>query len=215
LFNVIRNEISDRILGANTFWNESIQSTGSIPRSSPFSKGIIFVHLYAIYEYAVVNSFKSAISAIKLAADGCCDLKREPLAILLHPEWSSIIQSGRNSTWEKRISVLKKIGSTDIPTLDDTVFPTDGSHFRQGQLITIWKILDISTPIIPENRLLGRIDELVENRNAIAHGRKKPEEIGRIFAENEIKDRIVDTERISLHVVDTLDNYITNKNYLV
>lgn len=215
MFSVIRSEISDRILSANSFWNYSIQSAGTLGDGKSFSKGIIFVHLYAIYEYSIVNSFRAVIAAIKIGQNIFSTLKREPLSILINADWESIINTGRKSTWAKRISVLKKIDSHLLPEVDDTIFPTDGTHFRQGQLHTIWNLLDISTPIIPDNRILGRIEELVEYRNAIAHGRKKPEEIGRMFTEAEIEVRINDTERICLHIVNVLDNYVINKGYLI
>jgi hypothetical protein len=44
-------------------------------------------------------------------------------------------------------------------------------------LKTIWDIFCIQELIVCKGMHIGTIDEIVENRNAISHGRKSPEEI--------------------------------------
>ena len=61
-------------------------------------------------------------------------------------------------------------------------------------------------PIVPEQRHLGRIMELVENRNAIAHGRRTPEDVGRSYSKQDIEDRISDIFDICIYIVETIKN---------
>ncbi len=65
----------------------------------------------------------------------------------------------------------------------------------------------MTTPVVPESRLIGRIDELVENRNAIAHGRRTPEEVGGRYSTSEIEKRVDDIERITIYLVPEMETH--------
>jgi len=61
--------------------------------------------------------------------------------------------------------------------------------------------------VVPENRLLGRIEEMVENRNAITHGRRTPEDVGRGYSRLDIEERFTDLRRICEHVLGSLETH--------
>jgi hypothetical protein len=92
--------------------------------------------------------------------------------------------------------------------LRDDLFPSDGSHYRIAQLRTIWKIFSVGAPVVPEPRLIGRVEELVENRNAISHGRRTPEEVGGRYSVQDIADRVDDTNAICSHVLVALESHV-------
>jgi hypothetical protein len=75
------------------------------------------------------------------------------------------------------------------------------------QLETIWAVFGLTVPVVPELRLLGRIEELVENRNAIAHGRRTAVEVGGRYSALEIEKRIDDVEQISSYVVTQMEDH--------
>ena len=62
-------------------------------------------------------------------------------------------------------------------------------------------------PVVPEPRLVGRIEELVENRNAIAHGRRTPEEVGGRYSTAEIEKTADDIEKIGSYFVTELERH--------
>jgi hypothetical protein len=110
--------------------------------------------------------------------------------------------------WEQRIGLLaERESGVPLNTLDDAVFPSDGSHFRVRQLQTIWAVFGLATPVVPEPRLLGRIEELVENRNAVAHGRRTPEEVGGRYSVSDVATRVDDVEAIVTYLVTQLESH--------
>lgn len=178
------------------------------------AKGLMFVQLYAVYENTVVKMVQSAIGDILNHAVPVSDIKLELLSLTLHPEISAVIDSGSARQWNARKTLMLRINSANPTNVPDTVFPNDGSHFRRGQLQTIWDIFGVSQPLLPIPRHLGRVDELVEHRNAIAHGRRTAEDIGRRFSVGDINDRIDDTELICLHLATSLQTHCsTPANY--
>jgi hypothetical protein len=110
--------------------------------------------------------------------------------------------------WKQRLDLVASFESTTpLKSLDDTLFPSDGSQYRIAQLETIWAVFGIVAPVVPESRLIGRIEELVENRNAIAHGRRTPEEVGGRYSIAEIEKRADDVEKIAFHLVTEMEKH--------
>ena len=172
-------------------------------------KGLIFVQLYATHEYAVRSAVQATLVALSAAGVEIKTIRRNLLALVLESQWESAADSGRDRVWDSRMKLIATIDSSDpTPKLSDGLFPYDGSHYRIQQLHTIWKIFSVTGPVVSEPRLKGRIEELVENRNAISHGRRTPEEVGRRYSWQDIAHRVDDTNAIASHVVSRLESHV-------
>lgn len=152
---------------------------------------------------------QATLAGLRSTAVTYSAMRPSVLSLALSSDWDSVAAAGRKVMWERRISLIESICYGGVATnLPDTLFPADGSHYRTKQLHTIWAVLGITEPVVPENRLLGRIDELVENRNAICHGRRTAREVGRGYSRADIETRIRDTELICSHVIGTLSAHL-------
>jgi len=56
--------------------------------------------------------------------------------------------------------------------------------------------------------------ELVENRNAIAHGRESASAVGSRFTIDELHSRYASISEVCSHVIQTFRNYLSKKHYL-
>lgn len=205
IFDIVTREVSSRRFVTERFVSALGDRDPARRMENATCKGLAFVQLYGIYEYSITTSVQAALSSIK--NKGLCveNVSIELLSLVLDPLWISASQVGRNKLWDKRIELLKQIDpKTPLNNIQDSLFPSDGSHFRASQLYTIWKLFALPDPIVPELRLLGRISELVENRNAIAHGRRTAEDVGKRYSKKDIEDRIIDVFNISIHIIETL-----------
>lgn len=61
--------------------------------------------------------------------------------------------------------------------------------------------------------LKGRVDELVENRNAIAHGRKSPAVIGGRYSSGDLEKRYRDIDELCIYIIDAFESYLNNKDF--
>ena len=75
---------------------------------------------------------------------------------------------GRNL--EHRGNLTTRMQSIDPVFIPDTLIPTDGRNIRYHQLESIWRTLCLAGDVVPRAALRGIVEELVENRNRIAHG---------------------------------------------
>lgn len=189
--------------------NDSLQM--QYPLHAAAARGMAFVELYALYEFTVRGAVQATLAAVAKGGVPTGMLPPSILALILDGHWQSVSSSGRGSAFSKRIELLREAcAGQNVPQFDETLFPTDGSHYRQKQLHTVWAILGIAEPIVPEPRHLGRIEELVENRNAIAHGRRTPVDVGRRYSRADIEVRVQDTAEICNHIVETLREHVAS-----
>ena len=206
MFSLATTEINARILVAKQLLGLVRTFESPNPPEAATCKGLMFVQLYATYEYAVHSAVQAMLSSIR--SDGLCpqDLHQRALTLVLHSGFQSASTAGIRRVWDQRLDLVAALDSTvPLLTLDNTLFPKDGSHYRVQQLETIWAVFGLTVPVVPEPRLKLRIEELVENRNAIAHGRRTADEVGGRYSSLEIGKRIDDIEQISTYVVTQLD----------
>lgn len=205
MFDSARKEVALRIVEGRIFLSRAAKVPRGERVAAATCRGFLFVQLYGIYEYAVTRAVQAALDTVKRDFLGHSEIRRSLLALVLDAEFDSAAKAGRERLWERRIALMVA-ADDDTPALGfrDNVFPGDGSHYRARQLTTVWKILGMGAPILPSVRFVTRIDELVENRNAIAHGRHTPREVGGRYTNGDMKKWIDDTDAIAHYVIDTV-----------
>jgi hypothetical protein len=77
--------------------------------------------------------------------------------------------------------------------------PTDKTHYRHSQLQLILRVFGVTGTITA--RQGHRINEVVNNRNAIAHGSETSEDIGQRYSRDDIWRAIRQMKRISLRFI--------------
>lgn len=210
MFTALKAEVTNRILQIEVFFN-AIHRTppdGGIPAAesgSMMARGLTFVALYGVWEYTVRTSVEAAILELAKHAKPIRDIRFELLAFILHPECEAAGRCGRDSMWEKRIALFCKTGSVDPFKNDNLPFPNDGSHYRKEQLQTIWRLFGITDDIVPDIRLLGRIEEMIVHRNDIGHGDRTGVEVGCRYSADDMRKIINAVQLLCLHVVTTLE----------
>lgn len=215
MFELLRNEVDDRLLVCRQQLALIARLEAEFSGVSSACKGMYFVQLYALYEYTLKAAVRALISGLLATTPEMRSVRPEVLALVLDPMWKSVSSSGKETMWDARISVAGAIVSDDRLGVDAAVpFPADGSHYRVRQLHTVWKILGLPEPIVAEPRYMGRIEELVENRNFIAHGEKTPEEVGGRFSHPDLVQRTDDIAAVVSHVVQVMQDHALNNRLL-
>jgi hypothetical protein len=205
MFTTVLSEIGDRTLSLEIYFKSTCRPGFS--KIALLAKGLAFVQMYAIYEYSIVTSVREALLEIKGAGLPIGQLRLELVAFVLNDDWKAIRDCGVTKTWKRRLGLLSRVNCGNPVDAPDDTFPTDGSHFREQQLETIWSLFGINSSIVPHGRYLPLISELVANRNAIAHGREKAEDIGRRYSPAEILKKIEMCRDLCVHVATTLETH--------
>jgi hypothetical protein len=205
MFAPVKSEASTRLFTLDSFFRTTC--TKKHIREARTAKGLAFVQMYAIYEYVVTNSVKAAILQIKNRGMLINTVRWELLSLILDADLNSVRDCGEANLWKKRIALMQKVNAAVLVDTADTAFPSDGSHFREDQLETIWSLFGISSSVVPDGRMRQLIRELVANRNAIAHGRSSPEDVGRTFSKDDIVKKIGQCRDLCMYIVNELENH--------
>lgn len=168
------------------------------------ASGMAYVPMYAAYEYSLNRAFAAAVQHVDSLAIPLCDLQPELLAIALDPLLKAVRTTGENNVWLKRLELFQKATCLETAVLDKVAMPHDGSHYKRTQLELFWAVFRLPGAIVPDPRLFDLPDELCDRRNAVAHGRRTAEDVGREKSPREILDRFAQTNQLCLHVLQSV-----------
>lgn len=208
MFDILRGEIDRRLLVCRQQLALIARLESEHNDLAAVAKGMYFVQLYAVYEYSLKASVRALVSSLIASNPVFENIRHEVLSLVLDSMWDSAGKAGKESKWEARIALSETIRSTRMLTLtSDIPFPADGSHYRVRQLHTVWKVFGLDEPIVPVPKHMGRVEELVDNRNYVAHGEKPPEEVGRRFSQPDLVQRTDDVAAIVEHFVRAMEQH--------
>lgn len=195
----ISGMVSQRVLEGQELRKACVAS-GVSSHARRAIRGHIYVTLYGMYERAVADCVGTALDLANALAVPTSSLKNGVLLFALHSDWDAYRDIGQEKKWQRGLRLLRKLNSTD-PAHMDNVFPADGSFMKPSQLKLIWDLFELSGDPWPHPRFIGRIHELVEARNHVAHGSESAGQRGGRISDGEMDDRIRDVETLCVHII--------------
>ena len=209
MFIALKGEVEERFEAIEEF----LKAINGLkrPQAMVVAKGLAFVQVYAVYEDTVRKTVSEAIDRINTHNHEIRELSSSLMTLFLDPEIRSLRDSGPNIEWRSRIKLFKRAFSRQKADLSsDTALPTDGTHFRFEQLALIFEVFGIKRLPVRRLRHKQRIREVVDNRNAIAHGGETPEAVGRRYTRDDIRKVIKQMRSVCLLWVQVFDDYCAN-----
>lgn len=209
MFPALLSEVEARFDGIHAFFEGTKKLEAS---EAVVAKGLVFVQIYAVYEYTINRTVSEAIESIKGHRPRMVDMLPSLLALFLDPEFRSLRDVSRGNEWDRRLRLLERAFSRKKADLSsNTSLPTDGSHYRGSHLELIFRVFGIKRIPAPRRRHMQRISEVVDHRNAIAHGREAPEDVGRRYTHSEIRKAIHQMRGICLLWIRVFDRYCADR----
>ncbi len=181
--------------------------------STRIMRGVFFVHLYGAFEHTIVRGVQKTLELINLAHCPLKDVKPQFLSIALSANFDSASDVGRGKQWERRYELLMQMQSPDFVSVPTDLMPTDGRNFNFRQIQSIWRSFGIAGDILPRMSLRGTLDELVDNRNRIAHGNEAAADVGRRYTASDLHRIYQEVNEICTHVVFGLEEHIVSAGF--
>ena len=199
--------VSERIREARELRN-ACAANGVSSDAKRAIRGHIYITLYGMYERAVADCVSTAIIVANSHAIPLSSLKNGIQLLAMHPDFASHRAIREERTWERGLQLLRKLYSTDAAQFE-SVFPADGSFMRPSQLRLLWDIFELPGDPWPDPRFMGRIIELVEARNDVAHGSEGAGQRGGRVSDRDMDDRITDIEALCVHFINSFAAQLT------
>lgn len=212
MFDSIREAITRNFRDIK-LWVSSIPDAQNGPDFQAVSFGLFFVYVYGVYEEIIRAIVSTTISELNdTAVDiGQCIYELYPL--ILSPEFDSIFGAGREHKWEKRWDISNKLRQNPTICIPSDLFPTDGKNLRIRQLESLKTTFGIRDSVLPRSEIGGYVQEMVDNRNDIAHGNKLPKEVGRSFTKQDLLARCDVISEICTYICGIYESYIRDGKY--
>jgi hypothetical protein len=205
MFPDLQLEILDRFTAVEQFLRKSPKH-GDLSQTA---KGLVFVQIYAIYEYTAKNITRLAITEIASQKHNYANLRASLLAIFLDPQLRALRDCGEAKAWEKRLELFDR-AVAEYPIATVFTMPHDGSYFKHTQAALILRTLGIKRKLTVRRQHPYRIDEVVDHRNSVAHGEETARDIGRRYSRKEIWDRIELMKRFCLRLISLSSEHCSN-----
>jgi MAE_28990/MAE_18760-like HEPN len=177
-------------------------------------RGLFFVNLYGAFEYAVTQSVQILLQEIGRLQLPYLEFEHLLHSVVLDGLFKAVADVNSDNTWAKRRDLLERQVSAESCRLDDTVFQMYLQNVRYNTLKTVFDCLCISTEPVPDIKIRGYIDLVVEKRNEVAHGRSSPQMVGASTTANDLQAALnAITEAIN-HILAAFENHLMTREFV-
>ena len=210
MFALLQTDVETRFTAVESFFKATKKFKGDPANAA---KGLMFVQVYAVYEFSVNSVVREAIDSINAYSHKMKDITPSLMALFLDPELHSLRDCGRDKIWNNRLKFFERAFSNDLAELpNNTKPPTDGTHYRHTHLQVIFRVFGISRLPARRRAHFQRIDEVVNNRNAIAHGGETAEEVGRRYTRADILHMARQMKSVCILLISVLNDFCADRS---
>jgi hypothetical protein len=185
----------------------------SIPLEVKILRGLFYVHLYAALEKTTNDLFQHVLLLIESNVPKNKHLILPFNVISMHRHWTSLRDVGHDKSFVKASNLFCRIDNDDIADISETIFSNKLQNVWVDTLIEVlssFGIYDFS--VTPINKTA--IDEVVDKRNAVAHGRESASEIGERFRSDLLRERLATVENVCSSLIDHMESFFEEKRFI-
>lgn len=178
-------------------------------------KGFVLVLLFGAYENLLYTLTRSLLEEALKMRVGNRRLRPGFRALALTGTAKSIRDLSEKRLYSHGLPKLVEAADPGgrICTIDPNVFPVDGSFMKSSQILIWCSLFDVPNPHLILYRTWALIDAIVAQRNAIAHGRLTPDQVGRDYSEIEIRQLIDDWRDDWLDFIQVLESRAKSRDF--
>jgi hypothetical protein len=167
-------------------------------------RGLFYVHLYGAFERSVNDSVATFIRATVDLNVNVQHVTPHFLPVALDARFKSLQSTQGVGNWKKRLEFVGAMMATSTCAINDALFSEHLQNAWPRTLIAVASYLGIGMPAFEGSDVLA-VDEVVDKRNAIAHGRASPAEIGASTRSGTLENRFDSTRAVLVRFMAHLE----------
>ena len=217
-FTTVRNNARSRFTENQIFLSyitslEPKIITDPVPLEVNIMKGLFYVHLYSSLEKSLNELIEDTLIHISSKSIQYNHFNLPFNSISLVDKLKSFKASGYGSFFNKAFEIFSEASSPNICTINETVFANNLQNVWTKTIEEICNSFGIKLFAVSP-RTKATIDEIVEKRNAVAHGRESATIVGQRFRTNVLRTKMDIVIDFCNYLIDLFENYYTRKEYL-
>jgi hypothetical protein len=174
-------------------------------------RGLFYVGLYGAFEKTINEAVEQYIRGVGTLKIQFSELNWGFLPTALDPIFTSLKAGGK---WEKRIELFDSLQSEDICSISDTVFSDQLQNTWFEKLQKIANCIGVRDNFLRNGRDAIYVDEVVDKRNQVAHGRNTPLAIGSLGRSTELGVRFDAISRVIDDYLNMLENNYNSLDFV-
>jgi hypothetical protein len=176
-------------------------------------KGLFLVALYGAFEKSINIAVEKTISEILLRAPSHNRCNPEIFTIFLYSDIQSLRAASKINVFDKSLDIFSSINKTDqIRSSNTNPLAELLQNVDGATLVKVLRYFGIRSYRMPISSA-GRLGNLRERRNAIAHGRETAATVGERFNYNELRQMYSVADSESGRFFTHLDLYCKERMY--
>lgn len=209
-----RVEFVDRMASARNLvvsGEQTVNTSGDISRET---RGLAVVLTFAAYENLIKKLSISILEEVGRSRAKNRRLRPGYKLIATKSLFQSLIAKGDKSLWTGTgMKLMEMATSPTHLNVRSNVWPDDGSYMKRSQVVTLCTVFGFSDPSIPLDRIWSNFDGVVSRRNAIAHGQRRADEVGRDYSFNEVMQTLDNWEFSWCKFIDWVENQCVDSTF--
>lgn len=178
-------------------------------------RALFFVHLYAAFEFTVSQGVQRLLQEVAKLNISPSHFDSKFHAVALDANFSSFRNVGEDKRWSTRISFLDQQVSSNALSINADIFYLYLQNVWIEKLEVLFGCLCIHQPVVPDPSYRLYVDELVERRNGIAHGRFSALGIGGSIRSPELQIRLAAIGATCTHILDCFEQQERDRLYIL
>lgn len=176
-------------------------------------RGMYYVHLYAALEKSINETVEQALILVSSKNIPNKHFATSFNTISLNPQMQAFKTVGYKGYIAKSIEVFRAIEASDSFDISNTLLSTSLQNIWHETIQQTLACFGIQ-PINFEPRVRLTIDEIVEKRNAVAHGREMPTTIGERHRSRILREKTQEILQVVDLVISAFETFILDRKFV-
>jgi len=185
----------------------------NVPIEVKIMKGLFYVHLYGAFEKSINDIIETSIILISSKNVKNNHYEKPLLSIVLSNEIKSLRDVNHKKVINNSIDIFIKTGSSDVIKLNETYFSSSLQNVWVYTLEESLSALGIELTNLETSEKVT-VNELVDKRNAVAHGRDSAAEVGEKFRADILRKKMDTITTVTQKIIDLTELNFINHKYI-
>jgi hypothetical protein len=217
-FAVVRQQISLRFADVRAFWSSAKAQAVPPPQPQPFSylagSGFTIVFLYAALEFAITRGVKQLSQLITAYPVRTKDVSTPIMCLVHDPKVNAIRDAGRKTRLDARLRLFTAVKSPDTAKIHDELLAPELQNVWFKSISDTFQMFGISDYPLNDAASEALIDRIVNDRNAVAHGRESPDIVGSRYTSGDIDALVGRIESEGQFIINRFADFYADRRFI-
>lgn len=209
---IAREQFNDALIWLGSVSRQEPPLGSPIPLELKIMRGLFFVQLYGTVERVVQDTMLNLMLEIKALSPRGIDIDKKFYVVSMANKWKSLKDKGYRDVFTQMKDFFLEEESPEVCALDENIFALYLQNIKAKTVEEIFLSVGIDFTLPMLDKLL--INEIVDNRNKIAHGRESAAHVGSGYTTDALRNKLTQTQAFLFQFIDTIEAFFDKREFI-